>query len=198
MKKNKNEEPMQNENPEEEVLEFPEDEKVEVVEENEPAEAEETSEETEAEVSGAEAELAEMKDRYMRLLAEYDNFRRRTQKEKENIYADAVAEVVKEWLPLVDDIERAVASSEDMDEQSVEKVAEGIRLIDKQVGNVLAKLNVEEIEGKEGDSFDPNLHEAVMHVDDESLGEQAIAQVFQKGYSCKGRVIRHSVVKVAN
>ncbi|MBQ0012408.1 MAG: nucleotide exchange factor GrpE [Clostridiales bacterium] len=198
MKKNKNEEPKQNENPEEEVLEFPEDEKVEVVDENEPAEAEETSEEAEAEVSGAEAELAEMKDRYMRLLAEYDNFRRRTQKEKENIYADAVAEVVKEWLPLVDDIERAVASSEDMDEQSVEKVAEGIRLIDKQVGNVLAKLNVEEIEGKEGDSFDPNLHEAVMHVEDDTLGEQAIAQVFQKGYSCKGRVIRHSVVKVAN
>lgn len=198
MKKNKNEEPKQNENPEEEVLEFPEDEEVEVVDENEPAEAEETSEEAEAEVSGAEAELAEMKDRYMRLLAEYDNFRRRTQKEKENIYADAVAEVVKEWLPLVDDIERAVASSEDMDEQSVEKVAEGIRLIDKQVGNVLAKLNVEEIEGKEGDSFDPNLHEAVMHVEDDTLGEQAIAQVFQKGYSCKGRVIRHSVVKVAN
>lgn len=198
MKKNKNEEPKQNENPEEEVLEFPEDEKVEVVDENEPAEAEETSEEAEAEVSGAEAELAEMKDRYMRLLAEYDNFRRRTQKEKENIYADAVAEVVKEWLPLVDDIERAVASSEDMDEQSVEKVAEGIRLIDKQVGNVLAKLSVEEIEGKEGDSFDPNLHEAVMHVEDDTLGEQAIAQVFQKGYSCKGRVIRHSVVKVAN
>lgn len=198
MKKNKNEEPKQNENPEEEVLEFPEDEKVEVVDENEPTEAEETSEEAEAEVSGAEAELAEMKDRYMRLLAEYDNFRRRTQKEKENIYADAVAEVVKEWLPLVDDIERAVASSEDMDEQSVEKVAEGIRLIDKQVGNVLAKLNVEEIEGKEGDSFDPNLHEAVMHVEDDTLGEQAIAQVFQKGYSCKGRVIRHSVVKVAN
>lgn len=198
MKKNKNEEPKQNENPEEEVLEFPEDEKVEVVDENELAEAEETSEEAEAEVSGAEAELAEMKDRYMRLLAEYDNFRRRTQKEKENIYADAVAEVVKEWLPLVDDIERAVASSEDMDEQSVEKVAEGIRLIDKQVGNVLAKLNVEEIEGKEGDSFDPNLHEAVMHVEDDTLGEQAIAQVFQKGYSCKGRVIRHSVVKVAN
>ena len=198
MKKNKNEEPKQNENPEEEVLEFPEDEKVEVDDENEPAEAEETSEEAEAEVSGAEAELAEMKDRYMRLLAEYDNFRRRTQKEKENIYADAIAEVVKEWLPLVDDIERAVASSEDMDEQSVEKVAEGIRLIDKQVGNVLAKLNVEEIEGKEGDSFDPNLHEAVMHVEDDTLGEQAIAQVFQKGYSCKGRVIRHSVVKVAN
>lgn len=202
MKKNKDNEELEQEQvtAEEEVLEFPEDEEaVEVSEEAEEA-AEESEDEAseEEEVSGAEAELAEMKDRYMRLLAEYDNFRRRTQKEKENIYADAVAEVVKEWLPLVDDIERAVASSEDMDETSVEKVAEGIRLIDKQVGNVLAKLNVEEIEGKEGDSFDPNLHEAVMHVEDDSLGEQSIAQVFQKGYSCKGRVIRHSVVKVAN
>ena len=85
-----------------------------------------------------------------------------------------------------------------MDENSVEKVAEGIRLIGKQVGNVLGKLGVEEIESKEGTEFDPNLHEAVMHVEDDSLGEQQIAQVFQKGYSCKGRVIRHTVVKVAN
>ncbi|MBO4927243.1 MAG: nucleotide exchange factor GrpE [Clostridiales bacterium] len=160
--------------------------------------SEETSEENESEEDPTAKELAEMKDRYMRLLAEYDNFRRRTQKEKENIYSDAVAEVVKEWLPLVDDIERAVASSENMDETSVEKVAEGIRLIGKQVGNVLGKLDVKEIESEQGTEFDPNLHEAVMHVEDDSLGEQQIAQVFQKGYSCRGRVIRHSVVKVAN
>ena len=134
----------------------------------------------------------------MRLLAEYDNFRRRTQKEKEEIYAASVAEVVKEWLPLVDDIERAVASTENMDESSVEKVAEGIKLIGKQAGSVLGKLGVEEIDGKEGESFDPNLHEAVMHVEDENFGEQQIAQVFQKGYTCKGKVIRHTVVKVAN
>ena len=96
------------------------------------------------------------------------------------------------------DIKRAVASSENMDESSVEKVAEGIRLIGKQAGNVLGKLGVEEIEGKEGEAFDPNLHEAVMHVEDEAFGEQQIAQVFQKGYTCKGKVIRHTVVKVAN
>ena len=156
----------------------------------------EASEETEE--NKTEAELAELKDRYMRLLAEYDNFRRRTQKEKEALYLDSVAEVVKEWLPLVDDIERAVASSENMDADSVEKVAEGIRLIGKQVGNVLGKLGVEEIESAQGTEFDPNLHEAVMHIEDDSLGEQQIAQVFQKGYSCKGRVIRHSVVQVAN
>ncbi|MBR2751488.1 MAG: nucleotide exchange factor GrpE [Clostridiales bacterium] len=180
-----NKETEEQESSDEDVLEFPEDEGSEG--------SEETSEE-----DSKDAELAEMKDRYMRLLAEYDNFRRRTQKEKEAIYADAVAEVVKEWLPLVDDIERAVASSENMDESSVEKVAEGIKLIGKQAGSVLGKLGVEEIEGKEGTSFDPNLHEAVMHVEDDSLGEQEIAQVFQKGYTCKGKVIRHTVVKVAN
>ena len=182
----------------EEVLQFTEDEVEEVSEEKSSEEASEDAEEKTEEVDETAAELADLKDRYMRLLAEYDNFRRRTQKEKENIYSDAVAEVVKEWLPLVDDIERAVASTENMDETSVEKVAEGIHLIGKQVGNVLGKLGVKEIEGKVGESFDPNLHEAVMHVEDDSLGEQAIAQVFQKGYSCKGRVIRHTVVKVAN
>ena len=195
------------ENDEQEVLEFPQDEVEETsteetaednAEETESAEEESGEEEGEEEGSDAASELAEMKDRYMRLLAEYDNFRRRTQKEKENIYSDAVAEVVKEWLPLVDEIERAVASSENMDADSVEKVAEGIRLIGKQVGNVLGKLGVEEIESTAGTEFDPNLHEAVMHIEDDSLGEQQIAQVFQKGYSCKGRVIRHSVVQVAN
>ena len=169
----------------EEVLEFTEDEEADS--------SEEASEE-----DSKDAGLAELKDRYVRLLAEYDNFRRRTQKEKEAIYADAIAEVVKEWLPLVDDIDRAVASTENMDESSVEKVAEGIKLIGKQAVNVLNKIGVEEIEGKEGESFDPNLHEAVMHVEDDFLGEQEIAQVFQKGYTCKGKVIRHTVVKVAN
>lgn len=190
----------------EEVLEFPEDE-VDAAEETSEeaedvpeAETEDASEEGEevSEEDKTAAELAELKDRYMRLLAEYDNFRRRTQKEKEEIYAASVAEVVKEWLPLVDDIERAVASTENMDESSVEKVAEGIKLIGKQAGSVLGKLGVEEIDGKEGESFDPNLHEAVMHVEDENFGEQQIAQVFQKGYTCKGKVIRHTVVKVAN
>lgn len=211
MKKHEhNEDPIElNTGNEEEVLEFPEDE---VEKEAETEEAESASEET-AETAEAEdaetsegdaseedkdAELADLKDRYMRLLAEYDNFRRRTQKEKEEIYAASVAEVVKEWLPLVDDIERAVASSENMDETSVEKVAEGIKLIGKQAGSVLGKLGVEEISGKEGEAFDPNLHEAVMHVEDENFGEQQIAQVFQKGYTCKGKVIRHTVVKVAN
>lgn len=211
MKKHEhNEDPIElNTGNEEEVLEFPEDEVEKKAETEEAESASEESAET-AEAEDAEtsegdaseedkdAELADLKDRYVRLLAEYDNFRRRTQKEKEEIYAASVAEVVKEWLPLVDDIERAVASSENMDETSVEKVAEGIKLIGKQAGSVLGKLGVEEISGKEGEAFDPNLHEAVMHVEDENFGEQQIAQVFQKGYTCKGKVIRHTVVKVAN
>ena len=211
MKKHENEEPIELNTGNEEEFVLDGDVAVpvtseEVSEETEEAEEaseqeapEETAEDSEENAEDASAaELAELKDRYMRLLAEYDNFRRRTQKEKEEIYSAAVAEVVKEWLPLVDDIERAVASSENMDESSVEKVAEGIKLIGKQAGNVLGKLGVEEIEGKEGESFDPNLHEAVMHVEDEAFGEQQIAQVFQKGYTCKGKVIRHTVVKVAN
>ncbi|MBR5425329.1 MAG: nucleotide exchange factor GrpE [Clostridiales bacterium] len=211
MKKHENEEPIELNTGNEEEFVLDGDVAVpvtseEVSEETEEAEEaseqeapEEVSEDSEENAEDASAaELAELKDRYMRLLAEYDNFRRRTQKEKEEIYSAAVAEVVKEWLPLVDDIERAVASSENMDESSVEKVAEGIRLIGKQAGNVLGKLGVEEIEGKEGEAFDPNLHEAVMHVEDEAFGEQQIAQVFQKGYTCKGKVIRHTVVKVAN
>ena len=206
-KHNENEEPIElNTEGEEEVMldgdvaveaEVPK-EAEEASAEDADADGEEVLEATEDAEDATAAELAELKDRYMRLLAEYDNFRRRTQKEKEALYLDSVAEVVKEWLPLVDDIERAVASSENMDESSVEKVAEGIKLIGKQAGNVLSKLGVEEIEGKEGETFDPNLHEAVMHIEDDSLGEQEIAQVFQKGYTCKGKVIRHTVVKVAN
>ncbi|MBR4819450.1 MAG: nucleotide exchange factor GrpE [Clostridiales bacterium] len=206
-KHNENEEPIElNTEGEEEVMldgdvaveaDVPE-EAEEASAEDADADGEEVLEATEDAEDATAAELAELKDRYMRLLAEYDNFRRRTQKEKEALYLDSVAEVVKEWLPLVDDIERAVASSENMDESSVEKVAEGIKLIGKQAGNVLSKLGVEEIEGKEGETFDPNLHEAVMHIEDDSLGEQEIAQVFQKGYTCKGKVIRHTVVKVAN
>ena len=206
-KHNENEEPIElnTEGEEEVILDGDVAVEAEVPEEAEEASAEEADADGEEVLEATEdaedanaAELAELKDRYMRLLAEYDNFRRRTQKEKEALYLDSVAEVVKEWLPLVDDIERAVASSENMDESSVEKVAEGIKLIGKQAGNVLSKLGVEEIEGKEGETFDPNLHEAVMHIEDDSLGEQEIAQVFQKGYTCKGKVIRHTVVKVAN
>jgi len=143
-------------------------------------------------------ELSDVKDRYMRILAEYDNFRRRTQKEREGLYADAVADVTKEWLLVVDNVERALSFAEKTDNQNADKLSEGMMMIFKQAGEVLAKLGVEEIPSEIGSAFDPNLHAAVTHIEDDSLGEQCIAQVFLKGYKKGDRVIRHTLVQVAN
>lgn len=168
--------------------------------------AEETGSDEEPEES-AEAEEAaddsdkkseELEKRYMSLYAEYDNYRKRTQKEKESLYADAVADVTKEFLTVLDNIDRAVSTAKDADENSIDKVIEGVELLGKQASAILAKIGVEEIKAERGEKFDPNLHEAVMHVEDEELGEQEIAMVFTKGYTYKGKVIRHVVVQVAN
>ena len=168
--------------------------------------AEETGSDEEPEES-AEAEEAaddsdkkseELEKRYMSLYAEYDNYRKRTQKEKESLYADAVADVTKEFLTVLDNIDRAVSTAKDADENSIDKVIEGVELLGKQASAILAKIGVEEIKAERGEKFDPNLHEAVMHVEDEKLGEQEIAMVFTKGYMYKGKVIRHVVVQVAN
>ena len=173
-----------------------EDQNVEVEEANEEAEEAETSEEqTEGD---ADDKTAELEKRYMALFAEYENFRKRTTKEKEDLYASAVANVTKDWLGVLDNIDRALDAGKNADENSVEKVIQGIELIGKQASDVLTKLGVEEIECERGTKFDPNLHEAVMHVDDDDLGEQEIAAVFQKGYIYKDRVVRHAVVQVAN
>ena len=199
MEENKDEEILNEEETSEEVA------SEEVVSENE--EVEETAEEAEETEESAEAEEAaedsdkkseELEKRYMSLYAEYDNFRKRTQKEKENLYADAVADVTKEFLTVLDNIDRAVATAKDADENSIDKVIEGVELLGKQAGAILAKIGVEEIKAERGEKFDPNLHEAVMHVEDEDLGEQEIAMVFTKGYTYKGKVIRHVVVQVAN
>lgn len=140
------------------------------------------------------AELADMKDRYMRLLAEYDNFRKRTAKERDSLYSDAVIEVAKEWLPVIDNIERAIAYSAD----NGQKISEGMEKILKQGQEVLAKLGIEEILCERGTCFDPNFHSAVAHIEDDELGEQAVSQVFLKGYKIGERVIRHSLVQTAN
>ena len=145
-----------------------------------------------------EQELSDVKDRYMRILAEYDNFRRRTQKEREGLYADAVTDVTKEWLSVVDNIERALSFAETAPGDNSDKLSEGMILIGKQAGEVLVKLGVEEIKSEIGSVFDPNVHAAVTHVEDDSLGEQCIAQVFLKGYRRGDRVIRHTLVQVAN
>lgn len=146
----------------------------------------------------AESEILELKDRYMRLLAEYENYRKRSQKEREALYQDAIAEVAKEWLPVIDNIERAQCFSKEISDTSVAKVAEGIDLISRQVEDVMGKLGIKEIACEEGGCFNPELHEAVLHINDESLGEQCVSQVFLKGYRAGDRIIRHTVVKVAN
>lgn len=143
-------------------------------------------------------ELSDVKDRYMRILAEYDNFRRRTQKEREGLYTDAVADVTKEWLLVVDNVERALSFAEKTEDGNADKLSEGMLMICKQASEVLTKLGVEEIPSEIGSAFDPNLHAAVTHIEDDSLGEQCIAQVFLKGYKKGDRVIRHTLVQVAN
>ena len=187
----------------EEIVFDVEDTDAEAEDQNVKAEEAET-EADEAEASEKEAEgdaddkTAELEKRYMALFAEYENFRKRTTKEKEDLYASAVANVTKDWLGVLDNIDRALDAGKNADENSVEKVIQGIELIGKQAADVLSKLGVEEIECERGTKFDPNLHEAVMHVDDDDLGEQEIASVFQKGYIYKDRVVRHAVVQVAN
>ena len=138
-----------------------------------------------------EAELKEEKDKCLRIAAEYDNFRRRTQKEKESIYTDATADAVKEILPLLDNLERAGQFTD------AEKVAEGLSMLYKMSDAMLAKLGVTRF-GKKGETFDPNWHNAVMHVDDEAFGESEIVDVFEVGYRRGDKVIRFATVRVAN
>lgn len=146
----------------------------------------------------ADDQSSELEARYMSLYAEYDNYRRRTQKEKDNLYADAVASVTKEFLTLIDNLDRATEGANKADETSLDKVIQGMELVGRQAQDTLSKIGVEEIPAERGTKFDPNLHDAMMHVDDEELGEQEIAMVFAKGYKYKDRVIRHAQVQVAN
>ncbi len=168
------------------------------IEEAEKEDVEEAETEvTEAADDSSEAN-SELEARYMSLYAEYDNYRRRTQKEKDNLYADAIATVTKEFLTLIDNLDRAVDGAKKADETSLDKVIQGMELVGRQAQDTLAKIGVEEIPAERGTKFDPNLHDAMMHVEDEELGEQEIAMVFAKGYKYKDRVIRHAQVQVAN
>ena len=139
-----------------------------------------------------EQELAGANDRYLRLMAEYDNFRKRSQKEKESLYGDIKAAAVKEFLPVYDNLERALAA-----ETVDEAYRKGVEMIMAQFNKTLEKLGVTEIKSL-GEKFDPNLHNAVMHVDDEEKGENEIVEVFQKGFMLGDKVIRFAMVKVAN
>lgn len=149
----------------------------------------EAASESEQALAEAEAKCAELNDKYLRTLAEYENFRRRTQKEREGVYADAYMDAVSRILPIIDNIERISSFTSD------EKLSEGINLIISSMKETLNKMGVTEIETKQ---FDPNYHNAVMHIEDDSLKEGEIVEVFQKGYMYKERVIRYAMVKVAN
>ena len=136
-------------------------------------------------------EVEAFKDRLLRITAEYENFRKRTAKEKEGIYADACADVLKEVIPTVDNLERALAV-----DGSVEDLKKGIEMTIKGFQTSLEKLGVEEISVEEG--FDPNVHQAVMHIQDENYDKNVVAEVFLNGYKKGDKVIRYSMVKVAN
>ena len=164
----------------------------------EPEETKEEAKEENKEEEKTDDSSSELEARYMSLYAEYDNYRRRTQKEKDNLYADAIATVTKEFLTLIDNLDRAVDGAKKSDESSLDKVIQGMELVGRQAQDTLTKIGVEEIPAERGTKFDPNLHDAMMHVDDEELGEQEIAMVFAQGYKYKDRVIRHAQVQVAN
>ncbi|MDX1358366.1 MAG: nucleotide exchange factor GrpE [Clostridia bacterium] len=158
---------------------------------------EEVEEKNEAELKleKLESELAEMTDSYRRLAAEFDNYRKRTIREKDEIYKNATASLIEAFLPIMDSMEAAKASVDENAEKAALK--QGIELVYRKFREVLDKLDVEEIEAL-GEEFDPELHNAVMHVTDEGYGENEVAEVLQKGYVFKDKVIRHSIVKVAN
>ena len=158
---------------------------------------EEDDDEDELPADNAES-VSDLEARYMSLYAEYDNYRKRTQKEKDNLYADAIASVTKDFLTLIDNLDRATEGAKKSDENSLDKIIQGMELVGRQAQDTLKKIGVEEIPAERGTKFDPNLHEAMMHIDDEELGEQEIAMVFAKGYKYKDRVIRHAQVQVAN
>lgn len=136
-------------------------------------------------------EIEALKDRLIRTTSEYDNFRKRSAKEKEGIYTDACEDVLKEMLPVFDNLERAISV-----DGSVDDLKKGIDMTIRQFSAALEKLNVEEISTE--CEFDPHLHNAVMHIDDEQYGTNEVVEVFEKGYKRGDKVLRYSMVKVAN
>ncbi|MBE6583620.1 MAG: nucleotide exchange factor GrpE [Ruminococcaceae bacterium] len=147
--------------------------------------------ELEKSVADKDAEIAAGNDKYMRMAAEYDNFRKRSAKEKEGIYSDAYADALKSILPIIDNLERAVGAT------GAEAVAKGLEMTLKGASEALTKMGVEAF-GAEGDAFDPNMHNAMMMVDDENHKEGEIVTVFQKGYKKGDKIIRYAMVTVAN
>lgn len=138
-------------------------------------------------------EFAQFKQNHLRVLAEYDNFRKRTANEKAQIYGNAVSDTVNAILPVADNIERALAQ----EHASAEDMIKGVEMISNQFNECFQKLNIVPI-GQVGEAFDPSVHNAVSHIDDDSLGENVVSAVFQKGYKLGDRIVRHAMVQVAN
>ena len=141
----------------------------------------------------ADEALKKQKDQFLRTAAEYDNYRKRTEREKAAIYSDATAAAVLEFLPVADNLERAL----EQQECSVEDLREGVEMVQAQLKKALEKLGVSEM-GAAGEAFNPELHNAVSHIDDENAAENVVAQVYQKGYKIGDKVVRHATVVVAN
>jgi molecular chaperone GrpE len=154
-------------------------------------EAEEASSKNDAK----DEKIEELQDRLKRQMAEFDNFRKRTEKEKSAMYEVGARDIIEKILPVLDNFERGLAAMPE--EEKGSSFAEGIAMIYKQFVKTLEDAGVEAIEAQ-GQTFDPNLHNAVMHIEDENLGENVIAQELQKGYKYRGTVVRHSMVQVAN
>lgn len=155
--------------------------------------AEEAQEEQQlSELSLLQGKLDAEHEAYLRLAAEYDNFRKRSQKEREALYADIKAETVGKFLPVYDNLERALAN-----QTTDEAYKKGVEMIMTELRKIMEALGVTEF-GEKGDVFDPNLHNAVMHIEDESMEKNVIAQVFQKGFCVGQKVVRFAMVQVAN
>ena len=160
--------------------------------------AEETAEnpetdEKDEQIKKLEDEVAAGKDKYMRLAAEYDNYRKRTANEKLSLYDDATAKAVTELLPVADSVRMALENLKDADPE----ILKGVQLIGNQLDKSFEKLKIESY-GKVGDDFDPNLHNAIGMVDNEELGSDKIAAVYQTGYKIGDKIIRHAMVQVTN
>lgn len=155
--------------------------------------AEEAADEATDKIEELEKELAASKEAHIRTLAEYDNYRKRTVKEKEATYGDAKASTITELLPVLDNFDRALG----VDSSDFESYKKGVEMIYQNFTEILKKLGAEAF-GEKGEQFDPNFHNGVMHVEDDSFGENEIAEVFSKGYKLGERVLRPAMVKVAN
>ena len=162
------------------------------VQEGEPSAPEEAGTPQEDALAKLQEENTTLTERNLRLMAEFDNYRNRTQRERESIYPDAVANTLKEFLPVLDNFQRALETA-----CSDENYAKGVEMIYHSLWEIMKNLGVEEI-GTVGEPFDPNFHNAVMHIDDQEQEKNVISQVFQKGYKMKDRVLRHAMVQVAN